>query len=173
MKRNKDRKGSGEGRKQEKGSKRKEGGRRRNGRERKKKKFIGKKRGKGRRDFYLESENVLYFIYSNYSVYFYHLFLYLNFHFILFYYVIFLGLAMSASKSKLLSLAEFPTGILYHHDLGKNEVNVHVHVLYISVCHYYVSQYHSIMFSIIVSCLVSQYHIQYHSIILVSQYKSD
>ena len=25
---------------------------------------------------------------------------------------------MSASKSKLLSLAEFPTGILYHHDKG-------------------------------------------------------
>jgi hypothetical protein len=25
---------------------------------------------------------------------------------------------MSASKSKLLSLEEFPTGILYHHDLG-------------------------------------------------------
>ena len=29
-----------------------------------------------------------------------------------------IGLAMSASKSKLLSLAEFPTGILYHHDKG-------------------------------------------------------
>jgi len=28
------------------------------------------------------------------------------------------GFAMSASRSKLLSLEEFPTGILYHHDLG-------------------------------------------------------
>ena len=83
--------------------------------------------------FSFSLSSLFHFSFSLSSLFHFSLFLFLFFPlfpFFFFFSFFFLGLAMSASKSKLLSLAEFPTGILYHHDLG-TYVRVFIFLVYI------------------------------------------